>query len=522
MGQTAKGSYFDFSSANGCEAWSDLIGRGVLDMGITGMWIDNNEYSTLIDDADVFAGEVSPWTLPSNALRESTTAPSSSSSCSSTAVSRRMAGWSGSCHAGTWGRATQTMGMARCTYSTLLSSSPNLRPTIITRSAVPGMQAFTQATWSGDNSTTWLSFKWGVKLSLSYGLSFGIGLYGQDIGGFAGKHSPSPELLVRWCQQSMWTTRFTVHSWKEISTTLWMYDEHEAVNNDDLDGKTVKKALHDALDWRYQLIPMLYSLYVMDYFRRGWPVVRPLLWYHSRDEETLTQDEQFLVGSHILVAPVLDFGQRHVQFRLPSSVCPCPEDEPDNWEEAWWYEPSQQRWYGPESTSDPITLAAPITTCPYLVRAGGIVVTSPRSEKTKATTVFRPSELRTTRIVTLYPGPFSSLSQRSARMGHFTLVEDDGVSNDATSQDGAGMTEIDIRFAVCDTDLGCVDVDVSVGALKGYAGEWKLMISLADGDTRRLRATSSVREGRKGVSVTEDVASTDVQLVLRVRVDSVE
>lgn len=38
-------------------------------------------------------------------------------------------------------------------------------------------------------------------MTLSAGISFLPGLYGHDIGGFAGKHHPSPELLVRWCQQ---------------------------------------------------------------------------------------------------------------------------------------------------------------------------------------------------------------------------------------------------------------------------------------------------------------------------------
>lgn len=49
-----------------------------------------------------------------------------------------------------------------------------------------------------------------VQMTLSYGMSFGCGLYGHDIGGFAGKHHPSPELLVRWCQNGAWHSRFTV------------------------------------------------------------------------------------------------------------------------------------------------------------------------------------------------------------------------------------------------------------------------------------------------------------------------
>lgn len=90
-------------------------------------------------------------------------------------------------------------------------------------------------------------------MTLSLGMSFGPGLYGHDIvrnsifintddcsnvdfcsqGGFAGKMHPSPELLIRWCQnvssysvltkqasdnvaslhlQGAWHSRFTVVS----------------------------------------------------------------------------------------------------------------------------------------------------------------------------------------------------------------------------------------------------------------------------------------------------------------------
>lgn len=199
MGQTGRGSYLDYSSKDGSEAWKALLRRGVLDVGISGVWIDNNEMSTLVDDADQLAGQRRFWSLggPGEADNE---------------VAVRMSGWHGTSPIGAWGRATLTMGMAQSTYEALLSASPDRRPVIVTRSAVPGMQAFAGATWSGDNSTTWKALRWSTKLTLSYGLSFGIGLYGHDIGGFAGEHSPSKDLLVRWCQQAAWSTRFTVHS----------------------------------------------------------------------------------------------------------------------------------------------------------------------------------------------------------------------------------------------------------------------------------------------------------------------
>lgn len=111
--------------------------------------------------------------------------------------------------------------------------------------------------------------------------------FGICQGGFAGKNHPSPELLVRWCQnvsagelgsvesvldslltvqvlQGAWHTRFTVHSWKEVSTTMWMYRDHPEV----------VQILRDTLAFRYRLAPTFYSLYVTHYHRRGWPVLK--------------------------------------------------------------------------------------------------------------------------------------------------------------------------------------------------------------------------------------------------------
>lgn len=317
MGQTGRGSFFDFSSRAGIAKWKQLLKSGVLANAITGVWIDNNEMSTLIDDGERVAGE------------ESVYAGNCASSSHSLEVSQRMSGWNGITEVGTWGRAALTTGMARGTHQALLEADPDRRPVIVTRSAVPGMSAFASGTWSGDNSTTWAAMEWSTRLTLSYGLSFGIGLYGHDIGGFAGAHSPSAELLLRWCQQAAWHTRFTVHSWKEISTTLWMYDE------------VVTEQLRRIVDWRYRLVPMLYSVYVTDWYRKGWPVLRPLLWHHSKDRNTLTQDAQFLLGSHILVAPVLRKNHTSVRFNLPLVV---GEDA----EPTWWCDWSSGQWYGPD------------------------------------------------------------------------------------------------------------------------------------------------------------------------------
>ena len=480
MGVTGKGSYFDFSSHAGCREWQRLMDMGVLANNITGVWIDNNEFSSLIDDEEELQGDLDMWSLPSDTLG------AQSHDKEAGEVAARMGWGKRPTTVGSVGRHVLTMGMARATYQHLYTQLPHRRPIVVTRSAVPGMQAYAHATWSGDNSTSWLSLKWSTKLTLSVGLSFGLGLYGHDIGGFAGQHSPSPELLIRWCQQSMWHTRFTIHSWKPISTTPWMY------------GKAETDMIRAIIVHRYRLIPMLYSLYVTDYHRKGWPVLKPMLWHHANDFVCLTLDEQFLVGSHVLVAPVCDAGARRTTIRLPSLVDGAGADADSD---ACWFELVADRWHRPSKEGHDVTLGenrqgrreedrtqadcsahaeAPLDRCPTLVRDGGIIVLSPPVTDYLAL----PTPSPRTRTVCVYPTPADVLAegrpgQRTSR-GSFSLIEDDGCSNDAAT-DGL-YTEISVFF---EAD----EVRVVVGAYvvrAGYAATWDIDFLLPAGDERRV------------------------------------
>ena len=88
---------------------------------------------------------------------------------------------------------------------------PTLRPWLISRSGMPGMQRYAQ-TWSGDNYTSWHTLKHNIAMGVGLSLS-GFFNTGHDVGGFAGPQ-PDPELLVRWVQNGVFHPRFTIHSWK--------------------------------------------------------------------------------------------------------------------------------------------------------------------------------------------------------------------------------------------------------------------------------------------------------------------
>lgn len=50
----------------------------------------------------------------------------------------------------------------------------------------------------------------------------------------------------------------------------------------------------------------------------GTPLIRPLWWTAPDDQAALTIDSEFLVGTNLLVAPILDNGKRHRDIYLPN------------------------------------------------------------------------------------------------------------------------------------------------------------------------------------------------------------
>ncbi|KAJ7485732.1 glycosyl hydrolases family 31-domain-containing protein [Mycena latifolia] len=446
------GSYFDYSTRAAREWWDEQIRKELLANGLTGMWIDNNEMAGMMDDEERFVGE------------EGMFGPKGGS------VETRMGWGGGETRLGSVGKAIQTMGMARATYDSVIAARPEHRPVIVSRSGVPGIQAYAHATWSGDNSTTWKALQWETKMTLSVGMSFGPGLYGHDIGGFAGTHHPTPELLVRWCQNGAWHSRFTVHSWKEISTTMWMYDDVPGISD----------IIRKALAFRYRLAPTFYSLYVTDYQRHGWPLLKPLLWYHSVDPMTLQLDEEFLFGSHVLVAPVTIKGAMTRRVYLPAQAN-------DGEKAAQWCELDTGVWHAGKGAF--IEMDAPLERTPTLVRAGGVLVLGGAC----ARNIYDGVASRTALV---FPAP------SGASNGRFILIEDDGVSNDHT---GRGVyAELVLSFTAAGANAEVVvDCKVVKGAYKlPYDVIW---FELPVGDARKIVVKGGKTERRRQNGGKEEV-----------------
>jgi alpha-glucosidase len=340
------GSYIDFTNVKARSWWKQNISDNLLRYDIDSTWNDNNEFEI--------------W--------------DESCRCDNFGSGATIAGL----------RPIQTLLMVQTSFEAQTEHSPTLRPYLITRSGCAGIQRYAQ-TWTGDNFTSWSALKYNIPMGLSLALS-NMPNIGHDVGGFFG-FKPSPELFVRWVQNGVLHPRFTIHSW-HIDKTVnepWMFPEATG-------------AIRDAIDFRYRLLPFLYSLFVAA-SQTGEPIIRPMVYEFPGDMHCADESFDYLLGSHLLCASVVEKGARTRRVYLPV-------------DSEWIDFHSGVHHHGGSS----VILDAPLNRIPLLVRAGGIIPMG------GAMTYVGEKE-DDCRDIMLFP-------HDSLGTGSFELVEDDGISNE--------------------------------------------------------------------------------------------
>src|ERR1051325_4221712 len=272
------------------------------------------------------------------------------------------------------------MEMTRSTYEGMLNARPNERPFVLSRASYAGGQRYT-ALWPGDNTSNWAHLRQSIPTLLGLGLS-GFPFVGSDIGGFV--DAPSAELYTRWLQAGVFYPFMRTHTmFGSPDQEPWSYGtEHEAINR-------------RAIELRYQLLPEIYSV-MRESAESGLPAMRPLLLEFPGDESTYGNDDEFMFGSDLLVAPVLREGATDRGVYLPAG----------EWYDFW----SGARHTGPAGVNVPVTMA----TIPLFVRGGAFIFGQPVVQHT-GEMPGKPLE------VTLFP---------SATSSERWLYEDDGISFD--------------------------------------------------------------------------------------------
>ncbi|MGN0298735.1 MAG: glycoside hydrolase family 31 protein [Lachnospiraceae bacterium] len=232
--------------------------------------------------------------------------------------------------------------MSKATYEGL-KKYDGRRPFVITRACYAGSQKYSTA-WTGDNHSIWAHLQMAVPQLCNLGLS-GMAYVGTDIGGFGS--DTTPELLSRWIEVGCFSPLCRNHSCKgSIYQEPWRFDEQTLTIN------------RKYISLRYRLLPYFYDLF-RELELKGLPILRPLVLHYQNDPEVKNCNDEFMVGEHILVAPVLEQGKTMRMVYLPEGI----------WYDYWTKEEVQGNQY--------ILREAPIDVCPIYVKAGSILPNYP-------------------------------------------------------------------------------------------------------------------------------------------------
>ncbi|MBZ0308979.1 MAG: glycoside hydrolase family 31 protein [Anaerolineae bacterium] len=193
------------------------------------------------------------------------------------------------------------MQMARATRAGLEQAIPDERPFTFTRTGYAGIQRYASS-WTGDNLSTWDHLRLSISMLMNLGLS-GIPFSGPDVGGFG--DAPDGELYTRWIQLGSVLPFFRTHSTKESpAQEPWSF------------GPQFEPIIRRYIELRYQLLPYFYSVMAMAN-QKGMPFLRPGFFHDRNDPYLRAQDDAFLVGDSLFVAPILEPGAAKRMVYLP-------------------------------------------------------------------------------------------------------------------------------------------------------------------------------------------------------------
>ncbi len=234
------------------------------------------------------------------------------------------------------------MQMARATFEGVKKLEPERRPFVLTRAGFAGVQRFA-AVWTGDNVASWDHLALSIPMLANMSVS-GIPFVGCDIGGF--NDMPSGELYARWLQAGALTPFFRSHSVGWVGNKEpWEF------------GAEFTRINRATVELRYRFLPYIYSLF-RQHEKDGSPVMRPLWYEFPGDKLTYLISDQFMLGSDILVAPVVKEGMRTRGIYLPA--------------DAEWID----WWTGSKLESGKIHYPqTPLDRLPLFIRVGSVVPT---------------------------------------------------------------------------------------------------------------------------------------------------
>lgn len=238
--------------------------------------------------------------------------------------------------------------MGRSSLEALEKHRPGLRQFNIIRAGFAGAQRYA-ASWTGASASTWDHLKLSISMALNMGLS-GAPIMGPNIGGF--RNDSEGELFTRWLQAACFMPFFRAHT--DVGTRPqepWAFGQpYEIINR-------------LTIELRYRFLPLLYSI-IAQCKEYGWPVIRPVFMAEPTNPDIRTIDDCYMVGNVLLVAPVLEQGAVQRSVYLPVGL----------WYDYWTNEQLDGGRF--------ITVTAPLERLPLFVRAGAVIPMWPEKQFT--------------------------------------------------------------------------------------------------------------------------------------------
>jgi alpha-D-xyloside xylohydrolase len=324
------------------------------------------------------------------------------------------------------------------------------RVVILTRSAFAGQQRTGAITWSGDIFATWEVLHDQIAAGLNYSLS-GLPYWTFDIGGFFVDDGPFGlfdgfkgdygELYVRWFEMGAFLPVFRSHG-DHRPREPWQFGA---------EGDVYYDTLIKYLNLRYRLLPYIYS-WSWKVTSENSTMLRALSMDFAADRQTWNINDQFMLGSDLLVAPVYtpttqgdpkDGGTSNRVVYLPAGV---------DWTNFWTGETLEG--------GQTIDMEIDVATIPLFVRSGAIIPMGPFVQYSTEN-LDGPLEIR------IYPG----------NDGRFTVYED---ANDGYGYENGEHATITIDWDDANRTLTVSDRE---GSYPGMTIERTLNVVLAEEGT---------------------------------------
>ncbi len=163
------------------------------------------------------------------------------------------------------------------------------------RSAWAGSQRY-PLHWGGDAATNDIGMLGDLRGGISFGLS-GFSFWSHDMGGFV---TASPEdIYRRWLPFGFLSSHTRAHG--APPTEPWLISE------------SFTDAFRQCAEMKYQLMPYVYAQ-AKDCSNRGLPMVRALFVEFPDDPGAWNVEDEYMFGSQILVAPLMESGTERVCY----------------------------------------------------------------------------------------------------------------------------------------------------------------------------------------------------------------